>query len=81
MSAPDVSVVVATYRRSALLPRLVAAVAAQEGAGVFELVVVDDGSPDDTLDVLHRLERESGIDLVIVPLTRNGGPGVARNAG
>lgn len=56
MSAgPALTVVIPSYDRAALLPRAVASVLAQTFAD-FELIVVDDGSTDDTPAVLARLE-------------------------
>jgi GT2 family glycosyltransferase len=80
--APAVSVVVATRDRSERLERALEAIAAQDVAGGFELIVVDDASRDDTADVLERSRQawEHGPMRVIrrrVP----GGPGGARNTG
>jgi glycosyltransferase involved in cell wall biosynthesis/peptidoglycan/xylan/chitin deacetylase (PgdA/CDA1 family) len=51
----DVSVVVPTYNRASLLDRCLSALAAQEEPDAeLEVVVVDDGSTDDTPRVLER---------------------------
>lgn len=78
---PEVAVVVATYGRAALLPRLLAALQGQVGAPPCEVVVVDDGSRDQTPAVLHRLASASSVPVRIVRLPRNRGPATARNAG
>lgn len=78
---PAISVVVATHRRAAMLPRLVAALAAQEVDGGFEAVIVDDASPDATWDTLTALVASSPFPLVPVRMARNVGPAAARNAG
>ncbi len=51
MSAPLVSVVVPTHNRAHLLPRLLGSVLGQD-IGDFEVLVVNDGSSDDTAEVL-----------------------------
>lgn len=81
MTAPDVAVVVATYRRPGLLPRLVAALEAQRGAGAVEVVVVDDCSGDDTGAVLSRLAAAASVPLRVLTQPRNRGPAAARNRG
>jgi GT2 family glycosyltransferase len=78
---PTVAVVVATHSRAHLLPRLVAALEAQDGAPTFEVVIVDDGSTDDTWAVLNHLSRRTGVALRPMRLLRNRGPATARNIG
>lgn len=76
-----VSVVVATHGRAELLPRLVAALESQDIASPFEVVVVDDASPDRTAEVLADLAERTPLDLHLVRRTVNGGPAAARNDG
>jgi glycosyltransferase involved in cell wall biosynthesis len=76
-----VAVVVATHSRANLLSRLVAALEAQQGVGEFEVVIVDDGSTDDTWAVLNHLARRSTLQLRPMRLLRNRGPATARNIG
>lgn len=78
---PLVAVVIATHSRAHLLPRLVAALEGQQDAPAFEVVIVDDGSADDTWAVLNHLSRRSGIPLRPMRLLRNRGPATARNIG
>jgi len=78
---PAVAVVVPTHRRPHLLPRLVAALEAQDGVDGLEVVIVDDGSGDDTPRRLQELAARAGIQVVPVVLERNRGPAVARNRG
>ena len=50
-----ISVVVPTYNEAASIPKLAERLAASMGARPWELVVVDDGSPDGTADVAEAL--------------------------
>lgn len=72
---------VATHGRAALLPRLVGALERQEGAPAFEVVLVDDGSPDDTWATVQRLEAGSTPPVRGVRMPGQSGPAAARNAG
>lgn len=79
MSRPDVTVAVSTYRRAALLPRLVRALERQTLArDRFEVVVCDNGSDDATGEVLARLRTETPLDLRVVRADVNRGPGAGR---
>jgi GT2 family glycosyltransferase len=71
---PDVSVVVATRNRARLLERLLGALAQERVDRHVEIVIVDDGSTDDT----SRVVRAAGLRLVG---TSGVGPAGARNAG
>lgn len=73
--------VVATWNRAGRLPRVVGALSHQVDAPPFELVVVDDGSTDDTPSVLASLAREATFPIRVVRLDANAGPAAARNAG
>jgi len=59
MSAPDVSIVLVTRNGRDTLPRVLDCLAAQRGAPAFEIVAVDSGSDDGTVELLrsrvHRL--------------------------
>ena len=74
---PDISVILTTYNRAALLPRAIASVLAQEGAR-FELIVVDDASTDATGAYLATLTDPR---LRAIAAERNLGPSGARNLG
>lgn len=75
-TAPAVSVLMATYGRAALLPRAVASVMAQTWSD-FELIVVDDASPDETPAVLARLAEPR---LMALRQATNMGAAAARNS-
>jgi glycosyltransferase involved in cell wall biosynthesis len=74
---PITSIILPTYDRATLLPRSIASVLAQTD-GDFELIVVDDGSTDDTSAVVARVG-DPRIRYVALP--RNRGLPAARNAG
>ena len=61
-----------TYKRADRLDKLVAAVRAQSCPVPFEILAVNNNSPDNTLDVLARLQREPGAPLRIVTETTPG---------
>ena len=79
--AVAVSVVVPTYRRPQVLPELFAALAAQEVEGGFEVVVVDNGSGDDTGRVLAELAAVAPMPVTVLAIATNRGPAAARNLG
>ena len=75
---PLVSVVMPVHRRADVVGAAVASVLAQQHEA-WELLVVDDGSGDDTVDAVRRA---AGDDQRIRVLEReNGGAGAARNTG
>lgn len=74
------SVVVATHNRRDRVHRLLDCLAAQVGAPAFEVVVVDDGSSDDTSPSLAARTGDP-FELIAVRLEPNRGPAAARNAG
>jgi glycosyltransferase involved in cell wall biosynthesis len=77
----DVSVVIPCYRCAATLERAVASVAAQTRPP-RELILVDDGSDDDTPGVAGRLLERYGADWIrLLTLASNQGPAHARNVG
>ena len=80
-SLPVVAVVVSTYNRAALLPRLVRALERQQGAPPFEVVLVDDCSPDDTATVLEQLRGSTTLAMRTLRTETNRGPAAGRNLG
>ena len=79
--APEISVVIATYNRSHLLERIVSALEQQQDPPLFEVVIVDDGSSDETPKVLASLADTARIPIRVHRLERNRGPATARNIG
>lgn len=80
----DISVVVPTYNRRQQLGQVIEALShqvttTQSGADFsFEIVVVSDGSTDDTHDYLRALPTDVSIHAIAQP---NSGPAAARNKG
>lgn len=66
-SAPDLSIIVPTYREAAnlpvLIPRIAEVLASQPID--WELIVVDDNSPDDTRDVCQVLSERYPVRLIV----------------
>jgi glycosyltransferase involved in cell wall biosynthesis len=79
---PDVSVIIATFNRRAMVREAVLSVIAQEDVNA-ELIVVDDGSTDGTIEELQTLLAHSGGQLFSAKLlrTENRGVAAARNTG
>ncbi len=75
-SVPIVSVVIPAYNRRDSILKLLADVYRQEGAS-FEVIVVDDCSPDDTVAAIG----EAYPQTRVIRNERNGGPAVSRNRG
>ena len=85
-AVPEVSVVMATYRRPALLRRCLEAVLAQRGfedGPGFEVIVVDDGRSADTAAVVRELAASSAGRPCLRYIEAQGtrGPAGARNLG
>lgn len=76
---PEVSVIIPTYNRRPVLERALEALRRQTVASArFEIVVVDDGSTDDTADVGRQWTREMSSQLLFLHQP-NQGANAARN--
>lgn len=78
--APLVSVVIPAFRAASFLPAAVARLEEQDIDAEFEIVIVEDGSGDDTADVVRRLDAEHDRVHGIV-LETNAGAAQARRHG
>ena len=78
MSHPAISVVIPAYAFPEGLDRLLAALARQEIAARFEVLVMDDGSPVPLEPITVRYRDRLNLRYVRL---ENGGPARARNAG
>lgn len=80
-SRPQVCVIICTYNRARLLKRALRSLSKQSlSFEQFEVIVVDDGSSDDTHDVCNTMIRELP-NLRYVTTGTNGGLSRARNVG
>ncbi len=77
--SPTVSIVLPTYNRAALLPPVIASILDQDFPD-FELVIVDDGSIDNTAELVQNIQ-EYDTRLRYISLTQNRGLGYARDTG
>jgi glycosyltransferase involved in cell wall biosynthesis len=71
-----ISVVIPTYNRIALIGRAIKSILSQKTTGGVEIIVVDDGSTDNTVAYI-----ESTFSEVIMISQTNSGPSAARNKG
>ncbi|MCK5540405.1 MAG: glycosyltransferase family 2 protein, partial [Deltaproteobacteria bacterium] len=77
MTMPLVSVIVPTFNRAQPLIRAVASVLGQSWSNL-EIIVVDDGSTDSSIELLHN---RFGSSIRLLGLPRNRGVSYARNRG
>lgn len=69
---PRVSVVVPNYNYARYLPERLRSIAAQT-LPVYEIIILDDASQDDSLDVLQRLEEQLSIPVRVISSDSNSG--------
>lgn len=76
-----VTVVIPCYNGGVAIERAISSVAVQSWRPA-EVVIVDDGSSDDTPEILNKLQLKYGEEWVkVITMPVNSGPGAARNAG
>lgn len=75
-----VSVIIPTYNRARFLERAIESVLRQS-ADCAEIIIVDDGSTDDTLSVVEAFKELSQVPLQYLFNKENQGPAAARNKG
>ncbi len=79
---PEFSILLPTYNRPDALNRTLLALEKQTlSRELFEIIVVDDGSFDDTLAVLKQFAERTVNSFSYAVLRENGGPARARNIG
>lgn len=81
MNRPLLSIVVPLYRSADSIERLITELSALHVEGGCELVLVNDGSPDNTLELAEKYMRTSRHPITLVKLSRNFGEHNAVMAG
>jgi cellulose synthase/poly-beta-1,6-N-acetylglucosamine synthase-like glycosyltransferase/peptidoglycan/xylan/chitin deacetylase (PgdA/CDA1 family) len=76
-----VTVLIAAYNEAETIADTIRAVMTSKFDGRVRVVVVDDGSKDDTLAILHQLRTNYGTDRLVVLHKANGGKSAALNHG
>ncbi len=79
IKTPSVSVIIPCYNSETLLDETMESLEKQSCKD-FEVVCIDDGSTDGTLEVLHKWEKKNGFNIRIVR-QKNNGVSAARNKG
>ncbi len=77
--SPSVSYVITVYNKAPYLPGVIDSLALQEGVFEREFIFIDDGSTDDSAQIVHKATR--GWDNVRIFSQENAGPAMATNAG
>ena len=73
------SIIVATYNRSNILSKAVDSLLNQKTRHDYEIIIVNDGSTDNTKEVLKTYENNNKIKTINIE--KNSGPAEARNLG
>ena len=78
---PNIAAVIPTFNRGAVVSRAIDSVLRQTLLP-SEIIVVDDGSTDNTLDIVNKIKSKTNLKIKIIPLSNSfGGPSKARNVG
>ncbi len=83
MSNPSLSFVVLTWNSARFIDNCIAAIInkCQEEGIPFEVIVVDNGSVDETMEILSRIRRDNENQITLISLGRNRGTTYSRNLG
>lgn len=74
----DISVIIPVYNAALLIDRCLDSVFAQNGIYKTEVILIDDGSTDNSVEIIKNRREQSQIILL---QQKNAGPAVARNKG
>lgn len=75
--SPLVSIILPTYNRANLLPRAIESILSQDYQN-FEIIIVDDGSTDNTIQVVKGIDDKR---IIYIHLEKNNGTGLAHYLG
>ena len=75
----EVTVIVPVYKVEAYLAECLDSLLSQDFKD-FEVIAINDASPDSSLEILHRYQ-QSDSRIMVIDLPENGGLGAARNVG
>lgn len=79
-NVPDITIIVPCYNAAPYLPACIDSLKAQTiGMEHLQLIFIDDGSADSTLDILKHLEASLPEQVLLLALPENQGQGYARN--
>lgn len=78
MTRPTLSVIIPVYNASLLLERCLDSVFTQNTKYSFNVILIDDGSTDDTVEIIKARKEQ---DRIILYQQNNSGPATARNKG
>lgn len=78
-STPLISIIVPTYNVAGCLERAVHSALAQTHRNI-EIIIVDDASTDNTVDIARAIAKHDS-RILVLPQLHNAGPSVARNIG
>jgi glycosyltransferase involved in cell wall biosynthesis len=76
---PRISYIITIYNKSQFIPHLIHGLKSQIGTFEKEFIFVDDGSTDNSLDLLHQLTKKWANTTIMTQ--ENQGPAIALNAG
>ncbi len=75
-----VSVIIPCYNAAGYIERCLASMEAQTFRN-FEVILVDDCSSDNTIEVIRQVQKNMTIPVTLLENSQNAGPGISRNRG
>lgn len=79
----DISIVIPVYNAGDFIHTCLDSIVAQEGKFMYEIILVDDGSTDNSVDVIQQYEKSEDLVMsggrIVLMQQQNAGPSKARN--